>query len=254
MRKRPGGLCFFVMVVVCLVPHGISQATQTSAEPAPPRDLTGVWSGRPLMDIEPVPEMTDLGQTLFDEAMPLIGPRAVPVAESTDGFAVCDPLGFPRNVFYEFRGVEFAETRNKMLMLFQYQRVWREIWTDGRELPTNVGGDEVGAPNRRWYGYSVGRWVDDYTFVVNSTGFNEKSWSDQNGHPRSTNAMIEERYRRLDHDRLEITVTIDDPAIYTEPFVAMQQVLTWDPDQEFEEQLCVPSEALEYISTFRPVR
>jgi hypothetical protein len=95
--------------------------------------------------------------------------------------------------------------------------------------------------------------VDDYTFVVQSTGFNEKSWGDPYGHPRSVNARIEERYHRIDHDTLEITVTFDDPKSYTKPFVAMKQQLRWSPKQEFEEQLCVPSEALEYLSTFRPV-
>ena len=255
MRSTLGRRWILVTLFLSLSPHGVSQAIETSARsaPAPRRDLNGVWSGSPNMQLEPVPEMTAWGQSRFDDAIPFRGPRAVPVSDSNDGNSICDPLGFPRNIGYQMRGVEFVETPNKVLMLFQYQRLWREIWTDGRSLPANVGDDTPDSPDPRWYGYSVGRWVDDYTFVVDSTGFNEKSWSDSEGHPRSTQARIEERYHRVDHNTLEVTVTIDDPKAYTEPFVAMKDVLLWDPDQEFEEQLCVPSEALEYLSTFRPV-
>ena len=197
--------------------------------------------------------MTQSGQKYFDEAKPLFGPRALPVAESNHALVTCDPLGFPQNVLYELRNVEFQQAGKKMLQLFQYQRVWREIWTDGRKLPASVGGDAPDSADPRWYGYAVGSWVDDFTFVVTSTGFNEKGWANALGHPRSVDARIEERYRRIDHDTLEVTVTIDDPKAYTKPFVAMKQQLTWNPKQEFEEQLCVPSEALEYLSTFRPV-
>jgi hypothetical protein len=254
MKNFSSGLLFLAVLFLSFSPNGLPQASETSRQgaPTPRRDLNGVWSGNAVMQLEPVAEMTAWGQDLFDAARPLRGPRAVPVAESNDGFAMCDPLGFPRNILYEMRGVEFAQTQNKMLMLFQYQRVWREIWTDGRSLPSNIGGDAPDSLDPRWYGYSIGRWVDDYTFVVNSTGFNETGWSDSLGHPRSTEARIEERYHRIDRDTIEITVTIDDPKAYIEPFVAMREVLRWDPNQEFEEQLCVPSEALNYLSTFRP--
>ena len=247
MIRRSSGTCLLVLFL-SLSLYGAAQ------ERAPVRDINGVWNGAAVMDLEPFPEMTEWGQERFDAARPFRGPRAVVVSDSNDGFRMCDPLGFPRSVFYELRGVEFLETSNKMLMMFQYHRTFREIWTDGRELPTNVGTYEQGAPDPAYLGYAVGRWEDDTTFVVNSTGFHEGAWSDPEGHPRSVSARIEERYRRIDQDTLEITVTIDDPVAYTEPFVAMKQVITWDPDQEFEEQFCIPSEALEYISTFAPER
>jgi hypothetical protein len=99
----------------------------------------------------------------------------------------------------------------------------------------------------------VGRWADDYTFVVNTTGFSENAWADELGHPRSMHAKVEERYRRIDFDTLALTVTIDDPKSYTKPYLVLnQQLFTRSPRQEFDEQLCVPSEALEYRATFTP--
>jgi hypothetical protein len=57
---------------------------------------------------------------------------------------------------------------------------------------------------------------------------------------------VEERYTRVDHDTLDLTLTIDDPKMYTKPFVLATNRLKWIPNQEDEEQVCVPSEAIEY--------
>jgi len=230
-------------------PPASSAKNETSA---PRRDLSGVWTGPVIPDKEPAPPMTPWGQKFFDGVKPLSGPRAVPIAQTTDPLLTCDPLGFPRNVVYETRGFSFEHVPRRTLQLLQYQRVWREIWTDGRALPTNVGAPGEDTRDPRYYGYSVGSWADDYTFVVNTTGFDEAAWADEFGHPRSQNAKVEERYRRIDHDNLELTVTIDDPQAYTKPFVLMKHVFTWSPKQEFEEQLCIPSATLEYNAIFRP--
>jgi hypothetical protein len=50
-------------------------------------------------------------------------------------------------------------------------------------------------------------------------------------------------------DTLEVTVTVTDPATYTRPYVAMQQMFERAERQELEEQLCIPSEAIEYFRT-----
>jgi hypothetical protein len=194
--------------------------------------------------------MTQWGQKFFDAVKPLRGPRAVPIIQSTDPLVTCDPMGFPRAVLFETRGLAFEHLPKKTVQLLQYQKIFREIWTDGRALPTNVGAEGTDTRDATYYGYSVGSWADDYTFVVNTTGFDEAAWADELGHPRSMHAMVEERYRRVDHDHLELTVRIDDPTAYTKPFVAMIQNFTRSPKVEFEEQLCIPSDALLYRDAF----
>jgi hypothetical protein len=57
---------------------------------------------------------------------------------------------------------------------------------------------------------------------------------------------VEERYTRVSHDTLDLTITVDDPKIYTKPFVLATNRYKWIPNQEDEEQMCVPSEAIEY--------
>jgi hypothetical protein len=208
-----------------------------------------VWAGPPLPTLQEPSPLTPAGQARLDGNRATWGPKAVGLAESNDPLITCDPLGFPRSVMYETRGFEFVHTPAKTIQLLQYQRAWREIWTDGRPLPSDVGGNSPASPDPRWYGYSVGRWADDYTFVVESTGADERTWVDYLGRPHSVTAHFEERYRRADRDTLEVTLTVTDPETYTRPYVAMQQKFVRADRQELEEQLCVPSEAIEYFRT-----
>jgi hypothetical protein len=219
-------------------------AKKAASAPAPVRDLNGVWQAPgPDARLNPTAPMTAWGKEQFATHK---NDTAFTVAASNDPLKTCDPQGFPRNVLNELRGIEFEQVPNKMLELMQYQQTWREIWTDGRKLPTNVGAD--GGPDPRWYGFSVGRWDGDYAFVVDTVGTDDTPWLDRAGHPRSSDLRVEERYARNDHDTLEMTVTINDPKAYTMPYDAAKVVYKWSPVQQLEEQLCVPSVMAKYLS------
>jgi hypothetical protein len=211
---------------------------------APRRDLTGFWAGLVAAKLNEVPPMTNWGQEQFRLHKPTWD---TPVADSNDPAKGCDPLGFPRNMLFMTRGIAFAQMPGRVIELFQFNRAWRDIWTDGRELPKNVGGETPNAPDPRWYGYSVGHWENDYTFVVDTVGSDERTWLDNAGHPHSVGLRVQERYTRVNHNSLEVTITIDDPKTYTKPFVITKGKFTWIPQQDFEEQLCVPSEEAEYL-------
>jgi hypothetical protein len=212
--------------------------------PAPKHDISGAWSG-PIgaVNVDPIPPMTDMGKKLASMNHPN---QAVNVADSNDPLNHCDPLGFPRNALFELRGLSIGAMPNRVLILSQYQRAWREVWTDGRALPRDVGGDDPKAPDPRYYGYSVGHWDGDYTFVVDTVGMDDTTWLDNEGHPHSADLKVTERYTRVDSNTLELTVKIDDPKIYTKPFVIGKTIFKWIPEQQFEEQLCIPSESQAY--------
>lgn len=244
-------LAFSVAAIGCSRPQQESPPADEaqSGQSAPRRDLSGAWAGPPLPQLEDPPSLTPWGRQRYEANKPTWGPKAVGIAESTDPLITCDPLGFPRGMLYETRGFEFVHTPTKTFQLLQYQRVWREIWTDGRSLPVDVGGTSADSPDPRWYGYSVGRWLDDYTFVVETTGSDERTWLDYRGYPHSVAGRFEERYRRVNQGTLEVTVTVSDPQAYTQPFVVMTHTFVRNNTQELEEQICAPSEALEYFKT-----
>jgi len=214
------------------------------ATPAPKHDLNGAWTG-PVASIgHNYPPFTSLGEQRFK----LNKPEPVyHLANTNDPLMTCDPLGFPRNVINETRGMRFAQLPDRVIVLYQYQRIWREIWTDGRELPKSIDTKD-GTPSR-WYGYSVGHWDGDYTFVIDSVGMDERTWLDTAGHPHSVDMRVQERYTRVDHDTLHMSVTIDDPKIYISPFEELTDVtFKWIPNQDLEEQICVPSEGIAYMN------
>ena len=217
---------------------------QAPSGPAPRRDLTGIWDSGPV-GVQPTghvtPPLTAWGQEKLKEIKPGNGPRAVTEEFINDPLSInCDPTGFPRQIMYEFRPSQIIQTPNQIVIFYMFGKTWRVIWTDGRELPKN--------PEPRWYGYSVGRWEDDYTFVVQTVGMDERTWLDNAGNPHSENMRVEERYHRADRDTLEMTVTIDDPTAYTKPWIAYEKLpLKLMPaDTDFREQICSPTEAAAY--------
>ena len=237
MRSSLFRLAVFALSTALL---GCQASTTSKSHP----DLSGVWLG-PATTLEPPAPMTERGQAFFEAARPLYGPRSVPVADSNDPVITCDPQGFPRILFLRapLSAMELVQTKDRVFQLFQYQGVYREIWTDGRPLLTDVGGENAQAPDPRWYGYSIGRWSDG-VFVVETVGAME-TWGDEEGHPHGLGARIEERYQLVDRDTLELVVHVDDPEMYQKPFVASKQL--FKRGKELTEQLCVPSAALQYL-------
>ena len=224
--------------------------------PAPKRDLSGAWVGPQNNKPDPVPPMTPAGQAIFKTRKAYgvatrLGGKDGEVAASNDPFITCDPLGFPRDLLAHAitsrGGTLFGSAPNRILIAYEQQRVWREIWTDGRALPKAV--DVKGAPESRYYGYSVGHWDNDNTLVIDTTGVDERAWLDEEGHPRSSSAHIQERYMRLDEYNLQLTVTVDDPKFYTKPWTWMRANFYWMKAQDFSESLCIPSEAIQYRDT-----
>jgi hypothetical protein len=211
--------------------------------PAPKRDVSGVWAGSLEAERGEVPAMTPLGQKLFSMNKT---ERKDGWAKANDPWKTCDPFGVPRSAVNETRGISFAPLPNKIIVLHQYNRVWREVWMDGRALPKNVGAK--GGPDPTWYGYSVGHWDGDNTLVIDTTGSDDSEWLDPRGYPHSVQGVFEERYKRVDHNHLEMTVTVDDPKIYAKPFVLGTSKFVWVPSQESEEQICVPSQAISYVN------
>jgi len=119
------------------------------------------------------------------------------------------PPGVPRmsTTPYPFRIVQVPG-----LTLIVYEggaHIWRQIFTDGRKHSED--------PNPSWLGESIGRWDGD-TFVIDTIGFNGKSWVDESGLPTTEKLHVIERIKRVDAGHLEIEHTVDDPGAYTAPW------------------------------------
>jgi hypothetical protein len=231
-------------------PPNRNQAADTPGGPAPVHDVNGTWQGpgEPNLNNR-VPPMTAAGQAKLKLNIP--DPFS---ASSNDGWKTCDPLGMPRIVNNESAEIGFAQMPNRIVILENFAKVWREVWMDGRALPKNIGHE--GGPSTEWFGYSVGHWDGDNTLVVETAGMDDKTWVDRRGYPHSVDARVEERYTRPDHNHLNWTETLNDPAYYTQPFLVAKGAYKWIPWEDnasaapvpfSNEYICMPSQMIEYM-------
>jgi hypothetical protein len=226
-------------------------AKAQDAGPALSHDLSGVWMQYRDGDVPGTPGMngvnehfrpplTPWGQEKFESAKPLSGAKAVAGKEDNSALR-CEPSG-PPQVLVLPNPWEIVQIPGRVLMFFEEQHIWREIWTDGRPLPKD--------PDPSWLGYSVGHWEGD-TLVVETIGFNDKEWVDLYGNPRTSTTHLTERYRRLNHDTLEQQIIIEDPKVYTKPWVSPPKLHKLEPGWEIAEWFCVLDENQGYDQVVR---
>jgi hypothetical protein len=246
--------------------------TDANRKPSPRRSIAGSWgpaggatSGIQFAGVQLKPNngkpenalpYTSYGLELYRSHKALEGVDAVLPTRDNDPRNRCEPLGVPRYNHYNLRITQIFQDDYKVTILYQYDNRWRVIWTDGRELPKLVDGAvQIGNEIReqRFFGYSVGRWIDDYTLEVQTTGTmpEDRVWLDSTGRPISDQARITETFRRVDYDTLVWSETIDDPKLYTKPWEAMRLPMRLqDPRTDIMEYYCSPSEQSEYDKRF----
>src|SRR5215831_62356 len=91
-------------------------------------------------------------------------------------------------------------------------------------------------PNPAWMGYSVGHWDGD-TLVVETAGFNDRTWLDMAGHPYFEQLRVTERFRRIDFGHIQHQITFEDPQTLTKP-LTLSLVIDYAPDTEMLESIC----------------
>ena len=236
MRNRVIG-SISALVVILMVFSSAALAQQAGARgnaprgnaPAPsvphdPHDLTGVWlagggGGGAAAANAPAPmtqwtrqplPLTPAGLAKMNSNKSGKGPRAVMPAFGNDPIGDANPPGIMRTLVYN-RPFQIFNAGDQIVTLFEWGHFWRTFWMDGRKAPED--------PDPRWYGYSVGHWEGD-TLVVGTVGLDARAWLDEWGTPFSEEAKVEERWRRPDHDTLELTFTFTDPKYFTKPWTS----------------------------------
>jgi hypothetical protein len=139
----------------------------------------------------------------------------------------CIPPGIPREMLQPFPW-EIVQARDRLIMIFEYQSLVRQIFTDGRGHPKDL--------EPTYMGNAIGRFEGD-TLIVDTIGFNDKTWLDPMGLPHSEAMHVVEHIRRVDHDTLVDEYTIDDPKAYTKTWTA-QKTFKLKPDWQIQEYVC----------------
>ena len=179
------------------------------------------------------PEFTAAGQAVFEKNIPSYGRakdtddakahpeehigrrRAQPPALGNDTYGQCNPMGMPRAILYP-DPVEFIVLPDRIYQHFEWGYGLRTVWMDGRKVPKP---EDVDLP--RWWGYGAGHWEGN-TLVVDSTGYDERTWVDYYGYPHSDQMVLQERYTRTNFDTLELKMTLTDQEMHTKPWTRDQ--------------------------------
>ena len=143
----------------------------------------------------------------------------------------CMPLSFVR-AYGMPHLIKFVQTPNLLLMLNEWNAMYRQVFTDGRAVPQD--------PNPAWMGYSSAKWSGD-TLVVDTLGFRDDVWLDWGGAVLTEGAKVREEIRRPDLGHLEIQITVDDPKAYTKPWTVLvkERLIV---DAELIDEICLENE------------
>ena len=216
-------------------------------------DLSGLWQGEGAPISELMKILPDGVNGLGEDAPPMafinvlhgVKPEENPLrpqfrAEYEQRSAValtepppvfCSPS--PTPFVDAFPGpFKIVQTPKLVVMLVESDTDFRQVFMDGRKLPSD--------PQPSWLGYSVGKWDGD-SLVVDTVGLNALSPLDILGHPHSDLLHVTERFRRRDFGHMDLQITIDDPKTYTRAFTYKID-LRLLPDTDLLENFCVENE------------
>jgi len=198
-------------------PHATPSGPTPRAADGKP-DLSGVWYAQRPVDPgkpEPLPWVEEL-----------LRERAANNSKDAPG-AHCLTRGVTAaGALFPYK---LVQTPTLLVMLFEDDiPSHRQVFLDGRGHPKD--------PNPSWMGHSIGRWEGD-VLVIDTVGFNDRSWLDPQGHPHTEKMRVTERLRRPDLGHLEIEFTIDDPGAYKKPWT-IKRIADLDPGDEVGEYVC----------------
>ena len=197
----------------------LSAPTPRTADGQP--NLTGLW--RPV----------ESGMGLFDHtevqawARTLLAERELRYYEDGPHYR-CLPSGPGTLISSGEGGFRRIVQSPTVIAILNGDLTYRQIFTDGRELEPD--------PLPTWMGYSAGRWDGD-TLIVESNGFNDKTWLHNQGLSHTESLRITERYRRLDFGHIELDITYEDPGTFDSPLHVVV-MLEFAADDEMLETVC----------------
>jgi hypothetical protein len=220
-----------------------------------PRDLSGIWTltrndhslGTPAPPLTPAGQAAKAGRIVDTSA-----------ANGNAPWYTCNPMGFPR-LMNDDEPMELIMLPNRVLQVFQWEHRIRMLWMDGRALPSGENLENLGPA---WYGHSVAKWNGN-TLTVNTVGLDERAWLDNAGNPKSFHARIEETWRRVDSNTLELQLTLYDPEYYTAPYVGSKKIYKRMPADAttyfgwyglfagITEGICAPMNEVDVYNKFR---
>ena len=235
MNKHIVAVLVGIVVAAVVV---ISIRAQSKPVPRLPNgkpDFTGVWDHPRVGDISQDANGRCAGET---PGCKNVGAGELPFTplgktenERKDKFdygAHCLPWGYVRSFGTPYPH-SYVSHPDRLVVMWEQDNAFHVVPTDGRPLPKN--------PEPSWRGTSVGRWEGD-TLVIETAGFNGRTWLDTAQHPHSDQLKVTERLTRTDYDHINYELIMEDPKFYSKPMKNVRTFVLMKPGQELYEYSC----------------
>jgi hypothetical protein len=221
-------LSFSAAVVAMALALSPSTRGQDATKPRPAPDISGVWlveKFQPALFPNGGAPLQPWAEAKFKATNP----------QTNDPNLACLPLGLPRFMISVPYPMEILQMPSRVVIIHEGPQVMRQIYMN-RQHPKDL--------DPTYAGDSIGKWEGD-TLVVDTIGFNDKTWLDGGGLPHSEALHVVERIRRVDHDTLVDDITVEDPMAYTKP-LTNRQVYKLKPGWEIQEYVCEENNKYSY--------
>ncbi len=143
-----------------------------------------------------------------------------------DPVSTCLMHGVPRLLYAPYPFLILQTTRS-VDFVHEVNHTFRIIYWD-KAFPED--------PDPDYLGYSIAR-LEGATLIIDTLGFNDKTWLDYSGLPHGEKLRVEERYTLSGRNRIEGSVTIADPDYYTRPWTS-RFTLARQPGMDLRESVC----------------
>jgi hypothetical protein len=159
--------------------------------------------------------------------------------EQNEPYLFCAPMGLLRHNPFPWNFIQSTTSKGPGTIYMAFENggggAVRQIFMDGRKHPD---------PDDRiptWWGHSIGHWEGD-TLVVDTVGYNDKSWLDSRGTPHTDKLHTIERWTRTNYGTLVNDVTLDDPVTFSQLVQLHFVAHALPPGEELMEYICVDND------------
>jgi hypothetical protein len=227
--KRLAQILVVAMAPILCPPVTMAQQNRAVASPT---DLQGVYQSIPDRITLPGARK-NAGSPAAIELLPKAAEQARSIDLKKDPWKMCQPVGPFRMMAKEQTKIELVPESAMIVMLFEdlSHGMMRTIYLK-RGHPAKL--------EPTWLGDSVGRWDGD-TLVVDTTGFNDQTWLNEEGAQHSDALHLVERIHPvLGGQYLEYKIVAEDPKTLAKPYTytryykKLETEVTDDPCQDEE--------------------
>jgi hypothetical protein len=239
-RLRAASLLLSAAVMAAWTPAVSAQGTRRAETPP---DLGGVY--RAIANGTTLPGgLKNSGSPGEIALLPQAAERMKSANPKDDPWRTCQPVGQFRMMAREGTKVELIPEKGMLAMLFEdvAHGLLRTVYLNRGHLERPVAPPDpaIAASTGMWFGDSVGRWEGD-TLVVDTTGFNTRTWLNDAGAPHSEALHTVERIRSIRGGQfLEYKMTAEDPMALAKPYTYTRYYEKLN--SEIAEEICVDEE------------